>query len=242
MYSGEMNYVDNCDLLLSINGLVSDNIISGAIRGGHLDLVKSIYYGNDVKLTHLLCNDAALYGRLDILKWLRKKQCPWESSMQDSASEGGHLDILKWAVDNGYKCTGLVYRSAAQYGHMHILEWAYANNYGFDNYDICGDAVRGGQLDILKWLRQRNCPWDYDVCLGAASRGYIDIIKWAHENGCPCSTYTYICAIENNQLDILKWLYENGYEIPENSYDYNMHKLAADTGNPDMIEWVSEHL
>ena len=42
-----------------------------------------------------------------------------------------------------------------------------------------------GHLDVLKWLRERGCPWDEETCYEANMRGHFDVYDWALENGCP---------------------------------------------------------
>ena len=52
-------------------------------------------------------------------------------------------------------------------------------------YQICGIASRKGNLEILKWARENNCPWGEFTSRYAARGGYLEIIEWLRENGCP---------------------------------------------------------
>ncbi len=45
--------------------------------------------------------DAAGYGQLHILKFLRKEGCPWDYRTCFWAAKKGRADILQWAIDNG---------------------------------------------------------------------------------------------------------------------------------------------
>jgi len=39
---------------------------------------------------------------LEVLIWLRRKDCPWdEQTMIDAAAEGGDLEVLKWLRSEG---------------------------------------------------------------------------------------------------------------------------------------------
>jgi len=36
--------------------------------------------------------------------------------------------------------------------------------------DFC-TAAQGGQLEVLSWAREHDCPWDYDTCAAPPSAG-----------------------------------------------------------------------
>ena len=46
-------------------------------------------------------------------------------------------------------------------------------------------AAGGGHLELLKWLRENDAPWDEGVYTNAASGGHSEVLKWARENGAP---------------------------------------------------------
>jgi hypothetical protein len=46
-------------------------------------------------------------------------------------------------------------------------------------------AVKQNNLNILIWLKQKNCPWDEYTFALAAEYGNLVILKWLKENGCP---------------------------------------------------------
>jgi hypothetical protein len=43
----------------------------------------------------------------------------------------------------------------------------------------------GGHLEVLKWARANDCPWDFRTCAFAAKGGHLETLKWARANGCP---------------------------------------------------------
>ncbi len=47
------------------------------------------------------CSQAARWGHLEVLCWLRAEQCPWASTTCLAAAKGAHLAVLKWAHMNG---------------------------------------------------------------------------------------------------------------------------------------------
>jgi hypothetical protein len=52
----------------------------------------------------------------------------------------------------------------------------------------------GGHLEVLKWARAKDCPWDEKTCAYAAKGGHLEVVKWARENGCPWSLLTCAAA------------------------------------------------
>jgi hypothetical protein len=50
-----------------------------------------------------ICEQAALHGALNILKWMRENNCPWDEYTCTNAAEGGHLELLQWAYINGWQ-------------------------------------------------------------------------------------------------------------------------------------------
>ena len=47
-----------------------------------------------------------------------------------------------------------------------------------------------GHLEVLKWLRENDCPWDEETCMYAAGAA-TGVLKWARENGCPWDEETW---------------------------------------------------
>jgi hypothetical protein len=68
----------------------------------------------------------------------------------------------------------------------------------------CANAALGGNLDVLKWLRDENdppCPWNNNNCAIAARGGHLDVLKWLRdENDPPCpwdEGYNYLLQPTN---------------------------------------------
>ena len=49
--------------------------------------------------------------------------------------------------------------------------------------ETCANAAHGGHLEVLKWARENDCPWDGRTCAFAANGGHLELL--ARENGCP---------------------------------------------------------
>ncbi len=53
------------------------------------------------------------------------------------------------------------------------------------NSDTCFGAAASGNLELLKWLRERGCPWDELTTNAARAIDREDIAVWALLHGCP---------------------------------------------------------
>ena len=42
-----------------------------------------------------------------------------------------------------------------------------------------------GHLEVLKWAREKDCPWDWRTCAYAAKGGHLEVLKWLRANDCP---------------------------------------------------------
>jgi hypothetical protein len=50
--------------------------------------------------------------------------------------------------------------------------------------NLCENAAKAGNLELLKWARESGCYLDEETCAFAASAGHLEVLKWARENGC----------------------------------------------------------
>ncbi|CAM9667025.1 unnamed protein product, partial [Sphacelaria rigidula] len=70
-----------------------------------------------------LCAAAAGFGRLDVLKCLRARNCPWDKTICHRAASAGYLEILQWERPNGCPWDENTCCSAAAGGHLKVLQW-----------------------------------------------------------------------------------------------------------------------
>ena len=68
--------------------------------------------------------------------------------------------------------------------NIELLKWARSNNCPW-NKQVYSNAAMNGHLEVLKWARDNGCPWDKRVCLYAMENGYLEVLQWARDNGCP---------------------------------------------------------
>src|SRR5579872_647404 len=184
------------DIIRSINNLgycefkQFNECIHHATKGGHLELTKWLME-NGCIWDEDVCTIAAGHGYLEIIQWAIIKNLIWNPDICfRAAAINGHLEILKWAKTNGYTFKPSIFKFAAESGQLEILKWFWENDEKlFDcrfclNIIVASDVARQGHLEVFKWLREKNCPWDSNICSFAAMHGHLHIIQWARENGC----------------------------------------------------------
>jgi len=76
-------------------------------------------------------------------------------------------------------------RSAAFHGHINLIEWfVHGKIVRYIAY-LFEPAIQNGQLEVVKWLHQRGCPWDGNERGYASKYNQLEILQYLHENRCP---------------------------------------------------------
>ena len=224
---------------------------------------------NNARFGSRTCSMAAKAGHFELLKWLHQEQeCPIDRKSSQRAAKGGHLDILKWLQKEGYPICGGCSDLAAKRGHIEVMIWLETGTRWEQVMDEHIWAVKGGRLDVLKWLRaNRHYVWarswnaaaergdleildwlkqntsieakDYDkLCEHAASGGHLEVLKWLRENEFPLSHIIWLGAAEKGQVGVLKWANENN--IPRNDVWKKVIFKAAASGILEALKWMKE--
>lgn len=115
-------------------------LISAAAQGGQQQVIEwALHLGHAWNVR--TCTQAAVYGHLELLKWLRTPRgehppCPWDEFTASLAARAGQLTILQWLRNQDPPCP-----------------WSST---------CCDEAFFQGHTRILMWCRtqQTPCPWD----------------------------------------------------------------------------------
>ena len=91
--------------------------------------------------------------------------------------------------------------------------WGEKNMFGIEltQERFCLRVAQTNNLDYLKWAREvKQCAWDQDTIISAASQGDLDMVKYCVDNDCPMNAEACSWAAEEGHLDVLKYLHEHG--------------------------------
>jgi hypothetical protein len=76
---------------------------------------------------------------IELLSWAQANLCPWNETVGYKLLEHGTLEVVKWARNESS-----------------LPESTWAEN----SADVCVTSIKGGDLDVLKWLvQEQGFPW-----------------------------------------------------------------------------------
>ena len=85
-------------------------------------------------------------------------------------------------------------------------------------------AVKGGNLSILKWLKEEGCTWDTTVFITAIQTGDREIIRWLYEENCPMNK----TAMDELMVKFVYNRYESDKDEEEDYGEYGEEEEEED--------------
>jgi len=176
-----------------------------------------------------VCDVAAFYGWLDLLKSARINGYAWTARSTAEAARGGHLELLKWMVAHKCPYDEWTPANAAGGGHTQVLK--YASELYRDTPEVgpdgqlravkvwtsttCSCAAANGRLDILEWAVAAGCKWSPETCAAAATGGHLHILVWLRtpkypRTMCPWDGRTVSSALLGGHHRVAQWALANG--------------------------------
>ena len=156
----------------------------------------------------------------------------------------GNLDVLVWVMTKTVRAWIRRYRHtylcnvAAKGGQLEVLQWLRSEAGGefYWNETTCKIAAENGHLEVLKWAHQNGCPWNATTCANAASKGHLEVLKWAHENGCKWGATTCSNAAAGGHFEVLQWARQNGCP-----WNVETCSMAAKNGHLELLKWAHQN-
>ncbi|PRP76190.1 hypothetical protein PROFUN_13736 [Planoprotostelium fungivorum] len=146
-----------------------------------------------------LCSIAAEMGRLNLLKHLRSRGCPWESDIMGRTITAGHLHILVYLHENGFQLESFHFDIASSQGHTHIIEYLFRHIGPLWTSDTMRRAVKYGGLSQLRSLHRMGCPWEPVQCFETAVQLRNKDMVWKR---CP---EVHKC-VGRRRWDVIVWI------------------------------------
>jgi hypothetical protein len=114
---------------------------------------------------------------------------------------------------------------------------------------FCSRVAQTNNLDFLKWAREvKQCAWDDETIGWAASQGNLEMVKYCVENNCPMDAYACSWAAQGGHLAILKYLHEHDCPWDSRTCEYahdcneiECFKYAKEQNCPDWRRFDPEH-
>jgi hypothetical protein len=117
-------------------------------------------------------------------------------------------DNYRWSK-NGWSGTQKWFcYKVARMNKLEYLVWVReVKNCDWDRWTI-DRAAEQGNLAMVKYCVENECPMTTWACWGAVREGHLDVLKYLHENDCPWDSGACSCAHLNNRIDCLNYLIE----------------------------------
>lgn len=131
-----------------------------------------------------------------------------------------------------WKLDVITMAAIASAGNLELLKLVRAKGCPWDTW-TCVAAAKNGHLQLLQWLRAQGCPWDRWTCTYAAESGHLVLLQWARENGCPWESDTCTQAAVMGELAVLQWAHAHG--CPWN------YQVCAYAATLEILKWAREN-
>jgi len=181
------------------NDLLHKNQLSSVIKG--------VAYDKDISVVKLciergvtLDSNITRYftsgDTFEILKLLHDehgiefhKDCCLKSFNYFEKKNNGNFNMFKYIVDSGVEIENSVYFTAIEYDLFGWFKYAVDSKVpqGEDGEIICNCAAYFGRLKYLKYLREKNVPWNSVVLVMSMIRLNYDCMVYVLDNGCKWS-------------------------------------------------------
>jgi len=90
------------------------------------------------------------------------------------------------------------------------MKWLLSKGCPLNDWQIFSAAAKNNNLDIMKWLKINECPWNSHIFYYAIKNENIEAMNWLKEMGCPYDNrYIYGSVISKDNKVIIDWVIDN---------------------------------
>ena len=93
-----------CDAVAAMGRQIKELSPKEAAARGSLSMLMHLQRRGRLNERDRLCPNAAAFGQLETLQWLRANDCPLDENTPIEAAQNDHPDVFLWARMNG--CPG----------------------------------------------------------------------------------------------------------------------------------------
>lgn len=140
-----------------------------------------------------------------------------------------------------YAYSTYVSEYCALFGYLSLLKWARANALFISGLEVCLEAAKRGDFEMIKWLKEQDYRCDERTSYYAARFNHFTLLKWLSFNKCPFDCQTFVGAVESNSnnFPMLNWLkrkYPNDWNVSPDLY-----RVPLKTGNLKLAKWLHQN-
>lgn len=224
--------------------IISPRIFAKCVGYASIEVLEWFLLRGKLLLSVYAPVEAIKARRLDIIKWLRSKECPWDEKTSAAATllpDG--KEILMWLRDQNDICPWKsdTCQNAALVGNLSLLQWLREQNPPCAwSSGTFSNAAYAGHLHILNWAvsrPDRPHDWNSKIFKSAARGGQIDVLKWALLHNCPYDSSSFDGAAINGHENVFLWAYSSNrvYRFDEETVIY-----AAFGGHLNLLQHLAK--
>jgi hypothetical protein len=192
----------------------SDAMIE-ASSNGHLDILIHLSNMNNEFSNPNICANAVISGNIDILKWLRLNTYVWDETTAHMAAKYGRIDILKWVISKGCPYhRNIVINNLAMSGTLKMVKWAVSIGCKPAHHTLVCSAINSN-TSVVVWLLDNGCKYSTKISLLAASENNIEALKIFHSRGLKIHSRVTMEAAMNGNIDLIKWAVSIGMHLDQ---------------------------
>jgi hypothetical protein len=134
-----------------------------------------------------LCAYAASSGSVEALQWVDERGLLQTDTVLLQAAKFDHVNLLEYiySKDCALSLSLLLLSVAARHGHQGAVAWLFEHNAPYDAETICGDAAESGDLQLLRFVKDKGGEINECIIRDAALRGHLALCQHLHSKGCP---------------------------------------------------------
>lgn len=199
----KITYDDPVNCLMSFGKLNVKNLCKRAALRGHVKCLDYLYKRKCDKCYRVSNNICYVCDPRNIQTLMEKCDCG--GSFFGRGTHSICVDTLYVAVGrrNNMKCIKYMHENKCGYGFRRDM-YCYFHTY------ICNHAAESGNLEYIKYYREHGGKFDRKTLWFAIKGGDIECVKYLLKENCEWNNRTWQYAVDISRWDILQCLYDDG--------------------------------
>lgn len=201
-------------------------------------LTYAIHYGNIDYLSQInsnlipakICFMAAYSGQIELLKWSLDKGYQLHHLVLPHTNTNDSIAMIQYQLKLGLALTANIFTEAAYEGNIDVLTFLLDHQCPYDT-EACAAAAKGDQYDTLLWLRNHQIPWDEKTCRNAVVHGSMRMMQYVTSHHCqiPINICDSAAARIYNGYQKLYGIYVPTQQIVTNWFRNKYYPLSEKT-------------
>ena len=130
------------------------------------------------------------------------------------------------AHEHGLLFSGSVVLAAISAGRVAVVQYLVSEQRLTIPRSAKSTAGDSGSMEMLQFVRERDCRLDASTCTNVATRGHLPALIYLHEIGCDWSAHRILDdAADSGNLDMVKWL------LQQDKVDLTSSAMASAAAN-----------